>query len=599
MSEAAAHTSRRHVRVKCLLRVAGRELIGFSTNLSSASLHVRVDKDELEDVIIEPGAVIDARFYLPQQVEPIRVTTHAGWVEPDERAGAGDGAVGIGLQIQGASPQVTERLDAFVAGFRYSVMIVDADDAGARSLAQALNNEYRVIECPFGADVLSILGYEEIAVLITGQRLRDMSGLELISRIGESLPRTHLVSILLSDDADAGSLLSSAKIDKLFCYLKKPLVLADFRQILGRAVDAYAMAAENERLAREIERTNRQLMRENRYLRQRVSGVNDFAGIVGNSPKLREALAALGRIRKTEATVHVHGETGTGKELVARALHEGGPRAKGPFVAQNCGGMTESLLQSTLFGHKKGAFTGADRDQPGVFREATGGTLFLDEVADMSPALQAALLRVLQEREIVPVGGRRAEKVDARVISATHKDLRAEVETGRFREDLYFRLVVISVRLPPLRERIGDIPLLAMHLLDALCTRYGNEVPGFTSDAMAALGRYPWPGNVRELENEISRLVILAEPGQKILRSALAPHIAGPLESNPASAALEPLDRILAQGIGLDQALEEYERGILVDALGRFESNRSSAAKALGMPRQTLVSKLKKFRIET
>jgi DNA-binding NtrC family response regulator len=297
--------------------------------------------------------------------------------------------------------------------------------------------------------------------------------------------------------------------------------------------------------------------------------------------------------------VHIAGETGTGKELAARALHDGGPRAKAAFIAQNCGGMAESLLQSTLFGHKKGAFTGADRDHLGVFREADGGTLFLDEVAELPATVQVSLLRVLQNHEITPLGSGRSEKVSVRVVSATHKDLRQEVAAGRFREDLYFRLVVVTVLLPPLRERVGDIPLLARHLLDAQCRRYDIDVPGFESAAMAALENYPWPGNVRELENEIERLVVLAQPGQSIARASLSPHILTFAGDAPQTSRdreqPDPYAAISEGGLSLDQVVERFERQLLVRALRQHDSNQSLTAKTLKVPRQTLISRLKKL----
>ncbi len=297
----------------------------------------------------------------------------------------------------------------------------------------------------------------------------------------------------------------------------------------------------------------------------------------------------LERVRRSDATVHVHGETGTGKELVARALHSGGPRKHAPFVAQNCAGLSESLLQSLLFGHKKGAFTGADKDFQGVFQQADRGTLFLDEVAELSATVQAALLRALQSGEITPVGARAPVKVDVRVISATHKDLREEVRGGRFREDLYFRLVVIPIRLPSLRERSGDIPLLAMHFLDLHCELKGKNIRGFSGDAMRALERYPWPGNVRELENEIERLVVLTDDQQKVPLELLSPHLRQ--GAGPAAAPTPPAEAdgfVVPAGLDYDRAVASLERALVEEALRQAGGNVSQAARALGMERSRL-----------
>jgi Nif-specific regulatory protein len=345
---------------------------------------------------------------------------------------------------------------------------------------------------------------------------------------------------------------------------------------------------ENERLNQKLERLNERLLRENRYLRQRLVGFDGFEHIIGKSVQLRSALAELARVRLTEATTHIQGETGTGKELVARALHFGGPREKGPFIAQNCAGVAETLIQSTLFGHRRGSFTGADRDHPGVFQAAHKGSLFLDEVAELSPAVQASLLRALQEGEVMPLGASHPVKVYVRFISASHTDLRDEVLRGQFREDLYFRLMVISIRLPALRERLGDIPVLAQHFLDLHCERHRKDIPGFTVAAMAVFEEHRWPGNIRELENEVERLVVLGEVGSKIPPELLSPHL---LEATQAAgSAVTPRSDglVVPSGLTFDDAVVAVERALIEKALRESDGTTSRAATRLGMERSRL-----------
>ncbi len=376
--------------------------------------------------------------------------------------------------------------------------------------------------------------------------------------------------------------------------MRKPVDSLTIARIVRRAADAYAMRAENERLHAEIARANRRLERENAYLRRRIRASEENHGILGESAQLKDALQILHQVQRGEATVHICGETGTGKELVARAIHDGSRRSKASFVPQNCAGMTESLLESTLFGHVKGAFTGADRDRPGLFQAAHGGTLFLEEIAELPMAVQAGLLRVVQAGEVKPVGASRPTKVDVRLVSATHKDLRQEVEEGRFRADLYFRLVVIDLTLPPLRDRVGDVPILARHFLDQLCERLGGDIPGFSPEAMEALERYAWPGNVRELRNEIERLTVLAEPGEKLRKDLLSPRIRDAAHSSVRAwpRAAEP-SAVVPDGLSYDEAMEALQRRLVESALAEESGVVSRAAARLGMER-TRLAKLRR-----
>jgi len=312
-------------------------------------------------------------------------------------------------------------------------------------------------------------------------------------------------------------------------------------------------------------------------------------GVVCESAGLRESFALVGRAATSCATVLISGETGTGKELLARAVHRSSQRAERPFVAVNCAAFPDTLLESELFGHVRGAFTGADREKKGLFEAADSGTLFLDEIGETSPPLQARLLRALQEREIRPVGGTRTRKVDVRVLAATNRNLRAEVECGRFREDLYYRLAVFPIAVPPLRERPEDVLPLARHFLVLHGRRDGKRGLSLARDVEHLLQAHAWPGNVRELENEMQRLVALAEPGDLLTPSQLSSRLLGILEAG--SEAGEARESLRAQ-------MDRVESWLLRRALDRNDGRRTVTARQLGLTREGLYKKLKRLGIE-
>jgi DNA-binding NtrC family response regulator len=306
-----------------------------------------------------------------------------------------------------------------------------------------------------------------------------------------------------------------------------------------------------------------------------------IAAIIGSHPDMVELFKLVSRVAGTKSSVMIIGESGTGKELIARTIHEASTRRDRPFVAVNCTSLSETLLESELFGHVKGAFTGAIERRPGLFLEANRGTVFLDEVGDMSLSMQAKLLRVLQEEEVKPVGGTDTVPVDVRVVAATHQDLEALVRTGRFRLDLYYRLHVVALRVPPLRERRDDIPVLAEHFLREYGLLAQRPIQGFSTKAMRALMNYPWPGNVRELENVVERAVALA-PGSIVEESDLPDkivHHAGPIPATP----------------GGQATLDEMTRRYVLSVLDKVRGNKTEAARILGVPRRTLYRMLERY----
>ncbi len=359
------------------------------------------------------------------------------------------------------------------------------------------------------------------------------------------------------------------------------------RVVLG--IQHQRLAEEQRRLA-SVERRARTLEQSLKTARRELHDRYGFEQMIGRSPVFREALTRAAQVARTETTVLITGESGTGKELVARAIHHGSSRADGPFVAVNCAALPDTLLESELFGHEKGAFTGADRQKPGRFELAVQGTLFLDEIGELSPNVQVKLLRVLQEREFQRVGGTATLKADVRLIAATNRDLMAEMAAGRFRPDLFYRLGVFNVHLPPLRERGDDVLLLADAFIRALAARMGKTDVTLSRDAVELLRQHPWPGNIRELQNAIERGLITCE-GTLVtsahLAIALPPkHIAHPAHAEPARPAAGSM------------ALQELERKAIIDALQRTHGHKARAAALLGLTRFQLYSRLKRYHIE-
>jgi transcriptional regulator with GAF, ATPase, and Fis domain len=358
--------------------------------------------------------------------------------------------------------------------------------------------------------------------------------------------------------------------------------------LLGVLAANASLAIANSRLISRLSASQQNLKKENTFLRTRERGNSHDVKIVGQSRAMSELFRQLDKVVDTKVSVLVQGETGTGKELIASALHQRSKRKDRLFVAQNCAAFPENLLESELFGHKRGAFTGATDDKKGLFEVADGGTLFLDEIGEMPLSLQAKLLRALQEGEIRPLGGAGVRRVDVRIVAATNRELEVEVKAGRFREDLYYRLKVFPIRVPPLRERRDDVPVLARHFLERYSREFGKPVAGFSDDALSLLSAYDWPGNVRELENEVQRLVIQVEPGETIGAEILSPRV-------------RQVEGILTQANNargtLREMVDQVERHILVDALRDHGNNKTAAAKSLGITREGLHKKLKQLGI--
>jgi DNA-binding NtrC family response regulator len=445
-----------------------------------------------------------------------------------------------------------------------TILLVDDEPSARGTMALLLRKRgHRVVEAADVAAATKALADTAFEVVVTDLRMPDGDGLDVLRAAKAHCPEADV--ILLTAYAGWESAKEAIRLG---------------------AFDYFEKGREPDELLHRIERAvaDKALRRENENLRAQVRERFGLAGLIASSAEMVQVLDLVERVAPTDATVLIRGESGTGKEIIAKALHHASKRAEGRFVAINCGALPETLLESELFGHVKGAFTGAGANKKGLFEEAHGGTLFLDEIGEMTPGLQVKLLRALQSGEVRPVGSTQAITVDARVVAATNRDLEPMIRQGSFREDLFYRLNVIPIVLPPLRERREDIPLLAEHFLARFAERQGR-VLRLSAGATERLLRYAWPGNVRELENAMERLAILARD-ETIDPGDLPPHVGAGLALGP------------APGLAAEQTLADAERAHIVQMLERYGWNHSRAAEALGIGRTTLWRKLKDYGIE-
>jgi len=445
------------------------------------------------------------------------------------------------------------------------ILIVDDDAVHRRAVRLNMAGwGYSVTEADDGEEAVRQARVRTFDLILMDIRMTKMSGLEALEQIKKIQPAVPV--IIMTAYASVETAVSAMKMGA-DDYLTKPLNY-DELQI---------------KIARTAER--RRLKNENEYLKERLGEKFDRRNLIGQSKAMIRLLEMVEQVAATQATVLITGESGTGKEMIANAIHFNSSRREASFVKINCAALTETLLESELFGHEKGAFTGADRRREGKFVQADGGSIFLDEVSEMSPAMQVKLLRVLQERELTRVGGQDVVRVDVRLIAASNKDLKKEIREGRFREDLFYRLNVVALALPPLKERAEDIPLLAQHFLKLFAERNAKAIFGFTPRAMQKLAAYAWPGNVRELMNAVERAVVLSR-SDTVDEDELVFPMADQCLSPDAS-------RIAAPTTGLP--LEAVEKQSILEAMKAAGGNKSEAARRLGITRKTLRKKLEKY----
>jgi len=455
------------------------------------------------------------------------------------------------------------------AGNKGRILVVDDERSMREMLEIFLGREgYEVVGESSASDALAILAEDQgYDLIITDINMPGLTGLDLLKSVSQFDKDIPVIMITAYGSPD--SAVESMKLGAVD-YITKPFRIEEIKARISAAVERRKLAEENVEL--------------HRLLDQQFG----FENIVGKSAGMQRVFEVIRRVGPMDSTVVISGASGTGKELIARALHHHTGGRKGPFVSVNCGALVETLLESELFGHRKGSFTGADSDRRGLFETATGGTLFLDEITETSTSLQVKLLRAIQEREVVPVGGTSPINVDVRIIVATNRELSEEVQAGRFREDLYYRLNVIHIQIPPLSERSEDIPLLVDHFLDRLADRHGRTFSSVAPETMKRLMEYTYPGNVRELENIVERAVALGE-GDSFTVDLLPDVILhAPVGRTAAKTAL-------SEGQDLDTLLEDYERHLIESALGQTGGNRTKAAEVLGVSFRSLRYRLKKY----
>jgi Nif-specific regulatory protein len=488
---------------------------------------------------------------------------------------------------------------------RFPILVVDDETDNLDAFRFNFKKTFNILTAGGGDEALAILKEREVAVIVTDQRMPKMSGLELLKAARPMHPDT--VGIILTAYTDVEVLIESINLGQIYRYITKPWDAKEVRGVLSHAIERYHLVKENRRL-------EEQLRQYAGYLNQEIHGRFDFGAIIGESVALREVLARVEQVAPTSSTVLLRGETGTGTELVAHAIHINSQRESGPFVRVNCAALAPGVLESELFGHEKGAFTGAIARRAGRFELADGGTLFLDEVGDLPMEVQIKLLRTLQEREFERVGGAETIKVDVRVVSATNRDLEQMIQDGKFREDLYYRLNVFPIHLPPLRDRVEDIPRLVEHFVAKFARSANKPMRGFSGEAVSSMQTYAWPGNVRELENVVERAIIVAR-GPDVMphdldfgrRGAAAQDKSGPVTIPPSLASASssspvappaPLGGNHNAARPLSARLLDEEKREIIAAVERCGGNIAGAARALGINRSTLYYRLRKHGLE-
>jgi len=472
-------------------------------------------------------------------------------------------------------------------------LIVDDEVLSLQTLRRTLDEEYDIETATSAVQAQEILEREWVQVVLCDQRMPEVTGVEFLTSVREQWP--EVIRIIISGYTDAADIIQGINDAGIYQYITKPWHPDNLLLIVRNAVRLFRLQRENELLSIEMKVTVPAM--ENRLREQRAHLKRNYQieGVV-RSPEspIHAVCNQIEQVAPYDISILLTGESGTGKELFARALHYNSLRSDKPFVVENCGALPDELLESELFGHKKGAFTGAIGDRIGLLEQADGGTVFLDEIGDVSPAFQVKLLRFLQEGEIRALGSNQRRTVDVRVVAATNRNLEEEVRNGRFREDLYYRFAAMTIHLPALRERLIDIPLLATTLLQNIMRSFGKDVRGFTEEALDCMQNYHWPGNVRELQNEIQRMLVLATD-DLLGASLLSPRV---LRGEPASESLVMESSTEGLTGSLKNRVEALEASILRETLIRHRWNKSRAAEELGLSRVGLRSKLERYGLE-
>ncbi|OQX41594.1 MAG: sigma-54-dependent Fis family transcriptional regulator [Candidatus Sedimenticola endophacoides] len=474
-----------------------------------------------------------------------------------------------------------------------TILVVDDEVRSLETLRRILEDEFDVKTASDLAGAERVLRSEWVQIILCDQRMPETTGVEFLKRVREQWP--DVIRMIISGYTDSEDIIDALNGAGIYQYITKPWHPDSLLITLRNAARLFELQRQNEALSVELkmmpQRLEASLDERRRLLRANYRG--DDGLVRAPDSCMNRVCDKIARVAPYDVSVLLTGESGTGKELAARALHYNSLRWEQPFVVENCGALPDELLESELFGYKRGAFTGAVEDRVGLFERASGGSVFLDEIGDVSPAFQVKLLRVLQEGEIRPLGSGRTRGVDVRVIAATNKDLEAEVRAGRFREDLFYRLATVTIDLPPLRQRKGDLPVLAQRLLERAVADLGKPVRGFSAETLACMQAYHWPGNVRELQNEIRRMLVMGE-GETLGAELLSPRV---LRAAPPGEEVVPEGLAGLQGT-LKERVEALEARILRETLIRHRWNKSRAARELGLSRVRLRGKLDRYGLE-
>jgi two-component system response regulator HupR/HoxA len=473
-----------------------------------------------------------------------------------------------------------------------TILIIDDEVRSQEALRRTLEEDFNILTASGAVDGRAIMEREFVQVVLCDQRMPETTGVEFLKEVRERWPDT--VRLIISGYTETQDIIDGINDAGIYRYILKPWHPDALLQTVHAAARLHDLQQQTQRVNLELRTAEPVLRQRMEMKREKLRDYYEFSRITrADSSPLNGVVDLASRVASCEIAVHITGESGTGKELLGRAIHYSSPRSGRAFVIENCSAMSDQLLESELFGHKRGSFTGAFEDRIGLFEQANGGTIFLDEIGDTSPAFQVKLLRVLQEGEIRPVGSSRSRKVDVRVISATNRDLEEEVRRGQFRADLYYRLTQFVLWIPPLRERKMDIPLIAHDLLNSVAQSMCKQVTGFSPEAVDCLARYHWPGNVRELQNEIMRALMLSEASQ-IGAHLLSARVlcAAPEEDAPDMSVLSGVDG------SLKDRMEALEARVLRETLIRHRWNKTRAATELGLSRVGLRSKLSRYGLE-
>ncbi len=473
------------------------------------------------------------------------------------------------------------------------MLVVDDELRSQEAMRRTLDEDFRVLTAGSAEQALAVLEREPVAVLLCDQRMPGTTGVAFLKRVRQRWPET--VRIIVSGYTESEDIVAGINEAGIYQYILKPWAPEHLLDSVRNAVEAQSLQRQTARLDLELRTSTPALRQRASQRQQQVQQVFGFERIVRAPGSPLDGVCAMAaRVARYDLSVLVLGESGTGKELLARAMHYASPRAGGPFVVENCAAIPDTLLESELFGHKRGAFTGAYEDHIGLFQRAHGGTVFLDEIGETSAAFQVKLLRVLQEGEVRPVGAARPLPVDVRVLAATHRELEQRVREGLFREDLYYRLAAVTLTVPPLRERVADIGPIAHQLLQQVALELRRPAPDLPNATLACLLAYPWPGNIRELRNEIARALALHD-GERLLPEAFSPRV---LQGHGAGSAAAQLAALVPSSGTLVQRLEVIEAMLLRETLLRQRWNKTRAAQELGLSRVGLRSKIQRFGLE-